>query len=146
MKKAKMISMICYGLVALGSMVIGVRYLLADQIMSYHLQALGTSWEAMAAGPRIMTLSFMKAGGLGFFITGLAVAILLAMPFRRGEAWSRWALGAITIVDSAVMTALIYNIQANTAANPPLMPTALTLLVSLAAFAVSFGVRPSPEG
>lgn len=146
MKMVKIVAMFCYGVIAIGAMAIGVRYLLADQIMSYHLQALGTQWDAMDPGPQIMTLSFMKAGGLGFFITGLAMAFLLAVPFRRGESWSRWALGAIAIFDSAVMTAIIYNINMNTVANPPLLPTAVTLVLAFVGFCFSLGIKNAPEG
>lgn len=145
MKRAKTLAMICYGLVAVASLAVGVHYLLADQIMSYHLQAMNTTWEMMTAGQRIMTLSFMRAGGLGFLISGLALAILLAVPFRRGESWSRWALAAIATVDTALMTANIFNLQMNSLANPPLAPTAFALALSLAGFAFSLGVKPTTE-
>jgi hypothetical protein len=50
-------------------------------------------------------LTLMKGTGLVGICTAVSLAVLLAVPFRAGEAWSRWAIllvGATALVPMLV--------------------------------------------
>jgi hypothetical protein len=66
--------------------------------MSYHQQATGLGWAELEPGVQTMLLTFLRGDGIGMLATALAMAILLLVPFRRGESWARWAIAAVGLV------------------------------------------------
>jgi len=71
---------------------IGVRYLAASQLMPHHRQMLGVAWTELTPGTRTLMLTLMKGTGLAGICTAVPLAVFLAVPFRRHEAWSHWAI------------------------------------------------------
>ncbi len=141
MFKLNRIALVCYLLLAAAAAFMGVRYIFADQIMPYHLEAVGLSWPDLPAGFQIMMLGLMKGVGLGMLVLGLATGFLALVPFRRGEGWSRWAIALITVTYSAVMLYLVWTIRSNTPASPPLTLNIILLVVALTGFVLSFPGR-----
>lgn len=124
----------CFALVCLAALGTGVRYITASRIMSYHQQAMGVAWEAMAPSAQAQTLNFARAGGLGFLVTGVAMAIFLALPMRRGEGWARWALAAVALVYIGGQSLLVLDMITKTSANYPLTPLIAAVVVSILGF------------
>jgi hypothetical protein len=131
-------ALVCYLMVALAGVGVGVRYLSADQIMSYHQAAMGATWEAMTPQVRVMTLNYMRAAGLGFLMVGISIGFLLAFPFRRGERWSYYALSTISLVFFGTQTALVSSVYFTTPGSPPLLPIILVAGLSIAGTCLSF--------
>ncbi len=117
------------GLVALGVLSTGMRYLLSTRVMSYHQEALGSSWEMLSPGTQVMTLNFMKSAAAGFVTCAVAIIFLLVFPFRKGEPWSRWALLSISLCELSIIAYCTHQVKSLTPANPPLV--VLLILVSL---------------
>jgi len=79
---------VSYSIVALVSVVMGSIYLFSSQFMSYHADALGTSWAALEPAEQTLILALMRVSGGGWVAVGIAPAV----PFRQGQAWAVWLL------------------------------------------------------
>ena len=53
--------------------------------MPYHSEALGSSWSDVEPKTQVLILALMRVAGGGFLATGLAISILLIIPFRAGD-------------------------------------------------------------
>jgi uncharacterized membrane protein len=84
-------NLVCVLLLILGGMV----YLFSPQIMPYHQEAVGMEWDEIDSRMQIMLLSLLKGAGLAAIVSGVAMGILLLVPFQHGDAWSRWAIPAV---------------------------------------------------
>jgi hypothetical protein len=88
-------ALVCYGLVALSSLAFGAVYLVRSSFMPYHAAAAGRPWHELDPRLQALLLGLMRAAGGGLLAGGITLAILLLIPFRDGEAWSRWAVPLI---------------------------------------------------
>lgn len=70
----------------------GVAYLLCQTIMPYHEEAIGMEWIDIPIASQLLLQALIKAAGGGFLVTGVAVLIILVIPFRNGEKWPIWAI------------------------------------------------------
>jgi hypothetical protein len=80
---------------------VGVHYLVSRTPMPHHLQILDVPWTDLTPRTRALLLTLMKGTGMVAICTAVALAVLLAIPFRAGEAWARWAVllvGATALV------------------------------------------------
>ena len=127
----------CYLLVALVVAGIGIRYLLASQIMPYHAAAMDSTWENLAPGVQSMSLNFMKSAGIGFLSTAIAVFMLLLFPFRKDELWARWALVTVSLTELILITFRVVDVRMNTAAEPPLVPFIVLIGLAVMGFLLS---------
>jgi len=90
--------------VALLSLTVGTVYTTAPRIMHYHQEVLGVSWEDVRPREQLLLLALMRGVGLCGLVAGVAMGVLLLVPFRRGERWAAWALpglGLMTTVPPA---------------------------------------------
>ena len=88
-------ALVCYGLVTLCSLAFGALYLVRSSFMPYHRAAVGKPWHELDPRLQALLLGLMRVAGGGLLTGGIALAILLLIPFREGEAWSRWAVPLI---------------------------------------------------
>ena len=99
MSTLSLISFISYSLVALVSILFGLIYLIRNEFMPYHSKAIGSSWSDVERNLQVLIIALMRAAGGGFLATGLAILILLIVPWRAGDTWSRdrslWFIGNI---------------------------------------------------
>ncbi|OGA31486.1 MAG: hypothetical protein A3G80_13415 [Betaproteobacteria bacterium RIFCSPLOWO2_12_FULL_62_13b] len=113
---------------------VGLRYLVAKEIMAYHFRILDVAWTDLTPRTRILMLTLMKGTGLVAVCTAVSLAVLLAVPFRAGEAWSRWAIlvvGATALVPTLVGAV---RLRRTTGASAPWWPH----VVLLAALGLAF--------
>jgi len=129
-----------YGIVGVSLLATACRYLCASEIMSYHLAAMGAaSWSELAPNVQAMTLNFVRAAGLGFMTSGTSILVLLAFPFRKGEAWANWAIATIAMAHLLVLIWIMLSVQAATPGRPPVL--AVVPLIILAACACILSLR-----
>jgi hypothetical protein len=129
----------CYLAPALTLLAFGIRYLTASEFMPYHAAALGREWSELHPNEQGVMLAALRGGGGGFLIGGFAIALLLAIPFRRGDRWAYRALPALVLLCalSALFTSL--TLARLTPASPP-WPLALVMVgLSAAGFLLAPG-------
>jgi hypothetical protein len=99
------IALACIAIPAIVEIGVGVVYFTASEVMPYHQQVLGVAWSDLQPGIRTMLVGFMNAYGSTHFGVGVALAILIAIPLRRGDWWARWAILAVGL---PVLGATVY--------------------------------------
>jgi len=138
MNKYQKISFIGFLLVSIGLGACGILYLLANKIMPFHAVAMGSSWEKLTPGIQIMSLNFMKAEGTGFLTTSIAILFLLFKPFRKGEAWSSWAILVIALNEIILILFRIIDVNTKTPARLPIIPFIIMAGIVLISFTLYF--------
>jgi hypothetical protein len=77
----------------------------------------------------------------------LALIIMLLVPFRRGERWSRWAVPAVGVVFPALTAYAAFTIDVRTPASPPWRETCgLTALYLVGGVVSYWASRPRRTG
>ncbi|MCF8395689.1 MAG: hypothetical protein K9H06_17465 [Melioribacteraceae bacterium] len=126
-----------YLLVALASLILGIRYSLSNKLMPYQLEALKTTMDALQPGYKVLLMNFMKSYAAGWIITGLSMLFLLHFPFRKFETWSYWALGIISLTEAGIISWRTYMVKLHSSGNPPLTGVLIILTVALLSFVFS---------
>jgi hypothetical protein len=136
------LSVAIYCLVGLGFMFQGIRYLVAAELMPYHLEVLALPWAEVDASFRQLFLGLLKGFGAGSLTVGLAV-VLLALSALRSR--TRWALWLTPAISGTYAGALVYvtNYALLPGAIPITVSVTLLVLVALAAFGSLW--IPGPE-
>jgi hypothetical protein len=119
MSMAYRASFACYLLTGLVLAGFGIRYFVAGQLMPYHAGALGQPLTAMAPNQQITFLTLYRAVGTGMLSTAIAFGFLLFIPFRRGEAWSRWAMTASGLCFAGLSTYFTLAFKSATGIDAP---------------------------
>jgi hypothetical protein len=65
------IALVCYLLVAVWTVAAGLLYFLASEIMPYHQQVIGMTWDKVDPRFQKMFLTFMNATGFASLVQGL---------------------------------------------------------------------------
>ena len=91
----KRLAVALYCLVGLGLLIQGVRYLVAAELMPYHLAVLELPWGGLDPTHQTLFLGLLKGFGAGSFGVGLAILLLALVPLRAGSRWARWATPAV---------------------------------------------------
>jgi hypothetical protein len=118
---------------------IGLRYLVATELMSHHMRMLGVAWTDLTPGTRTLMLTLMKGTGLVGIATAVALGVLLAVPFRRQETWSYWAVLLVGLVALVPMLIGALQVRAATGVPVPWWPHAVLLLCLALAFLLAAG-------
>ena len=132
----------CYLLVGLAAMVIGLRYILSSQIMPYHQEVIGVNWGDLSPRMQKMFLALLHGFGMGRFLSGLSVLILLFIPFRRGEVWSRWALPVLCLPGQIAILFGALDLHLSTHASTPWPFAAFLTVTVLVAIPLSIERKP----
>ena len=132
----------CYLLVGLAGMVFGLRYILSPQLMPYHQEVIGVNWGDLSPRMQKMFLAFLHGAGTSMFLSGLSVLILLLIPFRRGEVWSRWALPVLCVPAQIATLCTALDLHLSTHASTPWPFAAVATAVVLVAIPLSIERSP----
>lgn len=124
-------------LVALVSLLVGISYLVSSGMTSYHMQVIGVDWNSLAPGVQTLLLILKKGTGDACVLAGLAIAILLFIPFRRKESWSRWAILAIGYAFYVPMLGGAVYLKSMTGAPSPWWLNAIMLLLLTIGFFIT---------
>lgn len=136
------IALSCDLIVALTAVAVGLVYLFSPRVMPYHQRVLGIEWSQLDPGIQLILLGLLRGTGLAALVTGLAVAILLLIPFRRGEPWARWAIAglALTVLVPGAWTARGLELASGAATPWQLLVAGIALV--LAGFLLSGDLQP----
>jgi len=110
---------VSYSIVALISVVLGSIYLFSSQFMPYHAAALGTTWAALEPAEQTLLLALMRVAGGGWVAVGIALAVLVAVPFRQGQAWAMWLIPLLGLVFYLPNLYATVRVTLDTPANAP---------------------------
>ena len=120
-----------YGLGAVLTMGMGVLYLAMPTIMPYHMDAIQTPWQDIPPLYQKLFLALLKAAGAGYLAVGAAWAIMTAIPMRRGERWTLWAVPLTGFLAQAPLFAITLYVRFSTPAHPPwIFPLAVIGLIA----------------
>jgi hypothetical protein len=121
-------------LVSIALIAFSLRYLLSSQIMPYHLQVIGRSWNDLDPRLQMMLLGLLGLGGIGQLSTGITLGILTLIPFRRGQKWAYWAIPIIGFIYGTPIAYGAYALHHSTQAATPWKEVVIILLVLLVAY------------
>jgi len=127
---------------ALISIASGLRFLLADEYLTYHAVITGKSWSLLDVGLQTLILAMMKAMGAGYIASGIATLWLL-LPIGRDASWGRWAV--LTVMLANWVPVLYVATWARTvvpSAQTPVAGTAGILALTLVGVALLFFAKP----
>lgn len=119
MSRIRVTAALMYGVTGIISVVLGSVYVLRDEFMPYHSQALGQPWESLDTATQTLLLALMDVAGAGWAVTGALVCVLVLFPFRAGERWARWVIPAALIILYAPILFATLEVLASTPASPP---------------------------
>lgn len=135
----------CYAAAVLGTVAFGITYVLRPEFMPYHAQAVAMRWADVPPGFRILVLGLMKAAGAAWLALSLALAILLAIPFRQGARWSKWTIPAVGLVNSVGALYATLQVQFHTPAQAPWKVAAAIAALNVAGFVLSLDDSNAPK-
>ena len=129
--------LVLYGLAALLSAAFGVVYLVRPRFMPYHQEALGVPWQQVDPRLQALLLGLMRTAGGGLLASAVAMAIMVFIPLRAGDAWARYStpmVGLATAVPALYATLLVRN---RTRAQTPVLAAAAGVGMIVLAFILS---------
>lgn len=132
-----LISLISYSCVALVLIIFGLIYLIKNQFMPYHSRAIGLSWSDLEENMQVLIIALMRAAGGGFLATGLAMLILLIIPWRAGDIWSMYAIPAISLCISLGTLYATLLVKTRTPGTPPVILSFIALVLTIIGFIFS---------
>jgi hypothetical protein len=135
------LSVAIYCVVGLGFMFQGIRYLVAGELMPYHLEVLALPWAELDVSFQLLFLGLLKGFGAGSLSVGLAVVLLALLVLRPRARWALWLAPAISGIYAG---ALVYvtNYALLPGAIPITVSVTVLVLVALAAFGSLWIPRP----
>ena len=133
----QLISSVCYGAIALVSLIFGIIYLTRRQFMPYHSLALEKPWSEVEPNTQTLILALMRVTGGGFMTTAIAISVLLYFPFAEGEQWAAYSLFLICFCTSAGSGYATYLVRRHTPGNPPFKLSIMTIALSIIGFGCS---------
>lgn len=115
---------------ALAMLAIGLAFVTADRFFAFHGDVIQMAWSDLELPFQTLYLGMMRTEGAGYLAAGLAMAILLLIPFRQNARWATWAIVSVGIVEHLPTFLATLHVARTTAASPPWIATGL-LMVSL---------------
>jgi len=109
----------CHLLSTLFCISFGTIYLFRSTFMPYHGEAVEMQWSELEPATRVLFLSSMKLIGGMWIANGVAMAILLLIPFRQGLRWAYWAIPAVGFIAASSALYATIHVGQHTPATPP---------------------------
>lgn len=122
---------------------IALVYLFTPSLLPYQEVAIGTNWTELSTGLQTQFLSLLTVSGGGYLATAAGLFIMLWIPFKRREAWARWAIPAIGIPAILTVNYAGLIIIQNTPARPPLIAGPIVIVLLIVGFLLSGGSAKS---
>jgi hypothetical protein len=121
------ITISCYSIVGIASLIMGLIYLLSKKFTNYHAQAVNKKWDEIDEKVRIVMLALLKLGGVGFFITGISMIGVLDILYKNFIGFLvATVIGLFFWISSLIITARIKYL---TKANSPVLPSLLNVVL-----------------
>ncbi len=116
---------------------VGVRYVASTQPMPYHRQVMDVAWTDLTPRCRLLLMTLMKGTGMVGISAAVSLAVLLAIPFRRREAWSRWAILGIGATVLVPMLLGAIHLRIETGASTPWWASGVLLAILCLGFVLT---------
>lgn len=121
---------------------VGLAFVFASEFFPFHGQVIQMAWQDLDQPFQTLYLGMMRTEGAGYLAAGLALIILLSIPFKRNENWSAWAIASIGIVEHFPTLLATFHVWHTTPASPPWLVTAM--LIASLMFGLWLTLRESP--
>ncbi len=121
----------------------GFVYLLSPQFMSYHAEAIGVGWHGLEPSFQVLFLALLKVSGAGFVGVGVALGVLLFLPFRRRERWAHWAIPAVGLAFWVPTLYATVTVTLKTPASAPWQGNLASVMSLIVGFILSLRARSS---
>lgn len=132
------IATVVYAINTLALYCFGLIYMTRSRWIHYHEEVTKTPWNEVTQGMQLLYLYCLKLVGGGAIVLGIATSLLLCIPFKRGERWSRYAIPILQLVYLAFCVYCTLAIHIATNASTPwklccgfMAATLLAMLLSL---------------
>ena len=134
-EKYALFSQVCYALVAVMALITAVVYSISSQAMPYHLDALSIpDWSSLEKGYQVIMLTYMRGAGLGFLTTVVAIGLFLFALRKNTSNWMRWGIMVVSLTQALVMSYVVMTVRSLTPGNPPIIPLAAAVVLSIVGF------------
>jgi hypothetical protein len=133
MPVSRKIAFVCYAIIALVSVVLGLIYLLRGEFMPYHGAALGMDWAAVDSALQTLLLALMDVAGAGWLTLAAALVALLVFVFPHGRLWGRVTLPLLVLIFYGPTLWATLAVTAETPARAPWYGNVMALAAMLVA-------------
>jgi hypothetical protein len=131
-----MFAVAAYGLVGLGLMAQGFRYLVALRYMHYHAEVVHEGWAQLKKNEQRLILGLLRGFGAGMFCVGFTTVFSAFGPLRDGAFLAHWFMAVLTIVYTVMLVRVT-----RFALLPGAAPIAITsIMLGLAVAASAAGI------
>jgi hypothetical protein len=127
----RMFAVAAYGLVGLGLIAQGFRYLVASRYMHYHADVVHEGWGQLKKSEQRLILGLLRGFGAGMFCVGFTTVFVSVGPFRDGAYLASWFLAILSIAYTVMLVRVTRFALLPKAA--PIMVTSIMLGLSVAA-------------
>ena len=136
-ERYSLLSLCCYAFIAVINLLTAFIYLTSDEIMLYHVHALGVSnWSEIADGYHGILLTYMRGAGVSFLTTAFALAFFLVVLIGTFSNWLRWGLLWVTLLQTSVIIYVSCSVAVKTAGQPPITLLLFVTVLAIAGFAL----------
>ena len=115
---------------------LGAIYFASKKFMSYHAEAVGSSWQEVDAGVQTLILGLMKLAGGAWFALGFFTIALVLTALKTRSVFARWTLPVGTLVSFSASFAATWSVYRATGASTPWRPSLAMIGIALFAFVV----------
>jgi len=133
MAMRRQVAFVCYGIIALVSLTLGLIYLLSSEFMPYHAAALQMDWSAVDASLQTLLLALMRVAGAGWLALAAALSALLIFAFPGGRLWVRVTLPLLVLLFYGPTLWATVAVTVGTPAQAPWYGNAMALAAMLVA-------------
>jgi hypothetical protein len=85
-----------------------------EEVPAWNAAALGTPWDQLSPAAQAIFVSYMTLTGAGQISLALALGVVLAIPFRRGEAWAGRTIAGTGCLLSLLSAYALLTVQRKT--------------------------------
>jgi len=117
------IALAIYLIIGLIDLVLGMIYVTSDQFLSYHSQAVGTSWQEVDFGTQTLILALMRVAGGGWLALGFLTIAFALGALKTSSTLARWALPTGTVIFWLASFAATWSVYRETGAQSPWAPS-----------------------
>ena len=138
MRKFKIVSFILYLFVAIITLAMSTRFLIAKEYFVYHAQASGISWVDVNPGLQTVFLALFKVCGAGFLAVAISLILMIIFPFAKfNHRWSFYTIPVCGIIFWSIIFATTLYVTLLTPANAPWIPSLINIILFVAGYVFS---------
>ena len=130
------IALAIYLIIGLIDIVLGMIYITSDQFLSYHSQAVGTSWQDVDVGTQTLILALMRVAGGGWLALGFLTIAFALGALKTSSTLARWALPTGTVIFWMASLAATWSVYRETGAQTPWAPSLALIVFALVALLI----------